>query len=122
MAGRLYRAGVPIVAGTDTPAPWVLPGAGLIRELELLVECGLTPMDAIRSATGRAAEVMRKDAETGTIRPGRRADLLLLDSDPLMDIRALRRPRSVYLNGRAVNLANLRRAFQGAQPIPLKPG
>ncbi len=103
----LYRAGVPIIAGTDTPAPWVLPGAGLVHELELLVECGLSPVDAIRAATGRAAVALRRSADVGTVQPGRRADLVITDRDPLADIHNLRSASAVYLGGREVGLKAL---------------
>jgi imidazolonepropionase-like amidohydrolase len=115
MIGKLYRAGVPILAGTDTPAPWVLPGAGLAHELELLVQSGLSPLDALRAATGRAAEVLHRSADVGTLRPGRYADFVLLDADPLADIRNLRMIHAVYLAGREVDRAALREAFMKAK-------
>jgi imidazolonepropionase-like amidohydrolase len=116
MVRLLDRAGVPIIAGTDTPAPWVLPGAGLLLELEALVKCGLTPMRAIQAATGRAAEVLRKSADVGTIQPGRFTDFVVLDADPLKNIRNVRRISSVYLAGREVGRETLRRAFEQAKP------
>ncbi len=119
---QLHQAGVPIVAGTDTPAPWVLPGAGLLTELQMLVEAGLSPTEALRSATGRAAEVLRKSADVGTIRPGRYADLLLLDADPLTDIRNLHHITAVYLNGKQVDRNALRHAFEQADPKAVKTG
>jgi imidazolonepropionase-like amidohydrolase len=111
---QLYRAGVPIVAGTDTPAPWVLPGAGLVHELELLVQAGLSPTSALQAATMRAAEVLRKSGEVGTLRAGRRADFVLLDADPQQDIRNLRTVSGVYLAGKCLDLAALRAQFQQA--------
>lgn len=120
LVGKLDRAGVAIVAGTDTPAPWVLPGAGLLRELELLVEAGLTPMRALQAATGRAAEVLRKSKDIGTVRPGRYADLVLLDADPLADIRNLRKIHAVYLAGRQIDRYVLREAFLAAEAPPAK--
>jgi imidazolonepropionase-like amidohydrolase len=119
---RLHKAGVPIIAGTDTPAPWVLPGAGLLVELQLLVEAGLTPSEAIHSATGRAAAVLRKGADVGTIRTGRCADLLLLDADPLADIRNLHQIAAVYINGKEIDRPALRKAFDQADPKAVKTG
>ena len=119
---KLYKAGVPIIAGTDTPAPWVLPGAGLVAELQLLVESGLSPSDALQAATGHAATVLRKSADVGTIRPGRCADLLLLDGDPLADIRNLRHLSAVYLNGKEIDLPTLRKVFEAADPQSVKTG
>lgn len=114
MVRRLDRAGVKIVAGTDTPAPWVLPGAGLIHELELLVQAGLNPMTALRAATGRAAEVFGKSKEIGNLEVGRRADLVLLKADPLQDIRNLRQVSAVYVGGKKVDLERLGKSFQAA--------
>lgn len=114
MVNKLDRAGVKIVAGTDTPAPWVLPGAGLVCELELLVKAGVSPMSAIRAATGRAAEVLRKDGEVGTLRRGRRADFIILGSDPLKDIRSLRRPEGVYVGGIPLDLPAIKSMFDQA--------
>ena len=82
----LHRAGLRIVAGTDQ----VVPGYSLHRELELYVQAGLTPMEAIATATRVPAEVMGLANELGTIEPGKRADLVLLNADPLADIRATR--------------------------------
>ncbi len=87
MVGALHRAGLPIVAGTDQ----AVPGYSLDRELALYVEAGLTPMEAIATATRVPAEVMGLAAEVGTVETGKRADLVLLDADPLADIRAMRR-------------------------------
>jgi imidazolonepropionase-like amidohydrolase len=122
MVARLDRAGVPIVAGTDTPAPWVLPGAGLIHELEMLVEAGLSPKSALLAATGCAGAVLRKTGEVGTLQPGARADLVLLNADPVADIRHLRRMSAVYLGGAEVDRPVLRNAFQNvAAPPSQKP-
>ncbi len=119
---RLHKAGVPIIAGTDTPAPWVLPGAGLLVELQLLVEAGLTPSEALQAATGRAATVLHKTADVGTIRPGRYADLLLLDADPLTDIRNLRHISAVYQNGKEIDRTALRKLFETADATAVKTG
>jgi imidazolonepropionase-like amidohydrolase len=119
---KLYKAGVPIIAGTDTPAPWVLPGAGLIAELQLLVEAGLTPSDALQAATGRAAAVLHKSADVGTLRPGRYADLLLLDADPLIDVRNLHHISAIYMNGKEIDRPALRKLFDAADPKAVKTG
>ena len=92
----LADAGVPLVAGSDTG----LPGYGLDRELELYVQAGLTPMAALQTATRNAARAMRLDADSGTIEPGKRADLVLLDADPLENIANIRRVASVIHDGR----------------------
>ena len=101
--GRMHAAGVPIVLGTDTGNPYVYPGYSVHRELELLVQAGLTPMQAIEAGTRRAAEMLRKEGEFGTVAPGRRADLLVLGADPLADIRNTRAIELVVAEGRVVD-------------------
>jgi imidazolonepropionase-like amidohydrolase len=102
----LHAAGVPILAGTDaneTPAAPASPpfGSSLHDELELLVDAGLTPVEALRAATSVAAEHFGLD-DRGTITPGQRADLVLLDADPTADIRATRAIRGVWIAGERV--------------------
>jgi imidazolonepropionase-like amidohydrolase len=98
-----YRAGVPILAGTDanadagSPAP-VSHGDSLHHELELLVDAGLTSLDALRAATVLPARCFGL-ADRGVVEPGRRADLVLVDGDPLRDIRATRSLRLVWCGG-----------------------
>jgi len=99
-------AGVRIVAGTD----YGLPGFSLLRELELYVEAGLSPLDAIRSATVVPAEVMGLSRDVGTIEAGKRADLVVLDGNPLSDIHNVRTGRWVVANGRMFEMSVLRRA------------
>ena len=69
--GRIHAAGVPVVLGTDTGNPYVYPGYSVHRELELLVQAGLTPMQAIEAGTRRAAEMLRRQEEFGPLAPGR---------------------------------------------------
>jgi imidazolonepropionase-like amidohydrolase len=100
MVGEMNKAGVPILAGTDTAAGVrVYPGFSLHEELELLVKAGLTPMEALQAATLNAGKYLGL-ADTGTIEKGKRADLVLLDSNPLADIKNTRKIRSVVLAGR----------------------
>ena len=101
---RLSDAGIPVVAATDSPSPWDgssthFHGPGMLRELELLVEAGIAPMAALIAATRTPAEMLGLANEIGTIEPGKRADLLIVDGDPLEDIRALRRIRWVIRDG-----------------------
>jgi imidazolonepropionase-like amidohydrolase len=102
----LHDAGVPIVAGTD----YGLPGFSLLRELELYVDAGFTPLDAIRSATAIPAMVMGLANETGTIAAGMRADFVVLDADPLANIHNIRTGRWVVANGRMYDMTAMRRA------------
>jgi len=87
--GALRRAGVPILAGTDAPAPGLAHGLSLHRELELLVLSGLTPLAALASATSEPARAFGFH-DRGRIAEGLRADLLLVNGDPTVDIRATR--------------------------------
>jgi imidazolonepropionase-like amidohydrolase len=82
VVGALARAGVPILAGTDSPTFSNVPGASLHEEIRLLHEAGLSPGDALAAATARAAEALGS-ARAGRIEPGARADLVLLRSDPV---------------------------------------
>ncbi|MBM4185131.1 MAG: amidohydrolase family protein [Gemmatimonadetes bacterium] len=99
MVGEMHARGIPIGAGTDTPINYSLPGYALHTELEMLVRAGLAPLDAIRAATIRPAEFFGVQ-EMGRIEPGMRADLVLLDADPLADIRNTRRIAGVVTKGR----------------------
>ncbi len=96
-----------ILAGTDAPWPYLLPGFSLHRELELLVEAGLTPMEAIWTATKYAAEALKQEDNIGTLMEGKRADLVLLNSNPLENIRAIRDIHRVLKNGKIVKRKEL---------------
>jgi imidazolonepropionase-like amidohydrolase len=99
-ARMCHRAGARIVVGSHSVVPKAERGWAYQRELELLAECGLTPLEIITAATRNNAEFFRASARLGTIEPGKLADLVLLDDDPLKDIRALHRVGRVMLNGR----------------------
>jgi len=107
----LDRAGIPIVAGIDL----VLPGRSLHHELELYVKAGLTPMEALRAATIVPAEVMRRDREVGSIQAGKRADLIIVDGNPLVDISSIRNVKQVVTGGKLYDCAQLWRSV-GFQP------
>jgi len=91
----MYDDGVPIVAGTDMD----FPGYSVDRELELYVESGLTPMQAIETATIIPATVMKQANITGSIETAKRADILIIDGDPLQDIRNLRKVVTIIKDG-----------------------
>ncbi len=100
----MHTMGVKIVAGTDAAAPNVYPGFSLHEELEMLVkEGGFTPMEAIESATLEPARMMGLDKDLGTIAPGKLADLVLLDADPLRDVRNTRQVAAVVAGGKVFN-------------------
>lgn len=103
----LVDSGVPVLAGTDAPMPLVYPGYALHEELELLVACGLRPAQALRAATADAAQLLGQSRDAGSVAVGRRADLVLLDRDPLRDVRHLRCIRAVVLAGRLFGRADL---------------
>jgi imidazolonepropionase-like amidohydrolase len=107
IVAALHRAGVPLLAGTDAPMPEVYPGASLHDELRLLVAAGLTPREALRAATLGPAQFLGIAADTGSIAVGKRADLVLLDADPLRDIGNTRRIEAVVLHGRLLRRADL---------------
>ena len=98
---RLFKAGVRLAVGTDAGGPvgYNFQGYNTPRELELLVESGLTPLDALVAATRNGAALIGVNAELGTIESGKRADLLLLAADPLADIGNIRRIEAVVLKG-----------------------
>jgi len=100
MVGEMHRAGVPILAGTDTAAGVrVYPGFSLHSELELIEKAGLSPMETLQTATFNAGKYLQL-ADTGTIEEGKRADLVLLDANPLEHISNTRKIQSVVLAGR----------------------
>lgn len=102
----LHDAGVTIVAGTDEG----IPGFSVYREMELYVMAGFSPMDALRAATAVPAAVLNLDKEVGTIEPGKHADLLVLDKNPLDDISNIRTSRYVMHDGRLYETAALWKA------------
>lgn len=99
----LHEAGVPIVAGTDEG----IPGHSVHREIELYVEAGFSPMAALQAATIVSARAMNLDADLGTLERGKRADLVVLDANPLDDIHNIRRVRWTVTGGRMYDAAAL---------------
>ena len=99
LTGMLYRAGVPLLAGTDTPEPYCPPGFSLHQELELLVESGLPPAAALQAATINNARALKQDQNLGTIAAGKLADLVILSANPLADIRNTRKIERVIKAG-----------------------
>ncbi|HZT78502.1 MAG TPA: amidohydrolase family protein [Vicinamibacterales bacterium] len=104
----LHDAGVPVVAGTDEG----VPGHSVHREIELYVEAGLTPMEALQAATIVPARAMKLDAELGTIERGKRADLVVLNGNPLEQIRNIRTARWTIRDGRIYDAAALWRSVK----------
>jgi imidazolonepropionase-like amidohydrolase len=100
IVAALDRAGAPIATGTDLENPLVIPGFSLHHELELLVDAGLSPLAALRAATRSGAELLGRSHELGRVAAGMRADLVLLDANPLDDIHHTRRIAGVMARGR----------------------
>ena len=103
IVGALHRAGIPIVAGTDQS----VPGHSLHREIELYVQAGFTPLEAIQAATIVPARAMGVDKELGTVEKGKRGDLVLINGDPLADIHNARNVEYVITNGTMYHTAEL---------------
>lgn len=115
VVGALHRAGVRLAIGTDTPNPFVAMGASVHLELANFVAAGMTPREALRAATLAPALMLGLEAEQGTVEVGKRADLLLLNQNPLEDIGRIARPFGLVLAGRWFNaeeLASLPSALQ----------
>ena len=94
---------VPIITGTDEG----IPAYSMYREMELYVKAGFTPMEALRSATAVASQAMRVDKDVGTVEKGKRADLLVLDANPLENISNVRTVRFVMKDGKMFDSAAL---------------
>jgi imidazolonepropionase-like amidohydrolase len=121
LVGAADRAGVGMLAGTDCLNPYVFPGFSLHDELDFLVEAGLTPRRALQVATRDAAAFLGHADSAGTITPGKVADLVLLDADPLADIRAVRRIDTVVTAGRVLDRAALDRMLAGVEAAANQP-
>ncbi|MGD1082172.1 MAG: amidohydrolase family protein [Candidatus Sulfotelmatobacter sp.] len=114
LTGALHKAGVPLLLGTDAlGAPLAIPGASAHQELQLLVGSGLTPYEALRTATVNPAKFLGKEREFGTITVGKRADLLLVSADPLVDIHTLKNPVGVMVRGQWLPAEELQHSLSG---------
>jgi len=122
LAGELHRGGIPLLVGSDSLDPFVFPGDSLHRELAEFVQAGFTPMEAIQAATRGAAQFLSHEKELGTVEPGKSADLVLLDANPLENIANTRKILAVIRNGnyldRAALDAMLAKAKTAAAAVP----
>jgi hypothetical protein len=105
----MHAAGVKFLAGTDTTNPYCMPGFSLHDELALLVEAGLLPLEALQAATYHAAEYLGLLDQYGTVAPGKAADLVVLDANPLDDIRNSAKIHAVIMNGKVLTRSELDR-------------
>lgn len=117
-----YRAGVPVMVGTDAGDSFIFPGSTVHDEMAELVGAGLSPAEALRAATLAGATFLGRTADHGTVEPGRLADLVLLDANPLEDIAHTRRIHALVFDGRVLDRAALDALLAGveaaARPTP----
>jgi amidohydrolase family protein len=120
LAEGLAKAGVPMLAGTDLPNVVLVPGYSLQDELDAMVEAGLTRYQVLEAATSAPARFFGQAADWGRVAVGQRANLVVVDKNPLDDLRTLRTPAGVVLQGRWLDGATLRtlRKARGAAPSP----
>ena len=117
-ARLLHKSGVVLLAATDVGIPAVVPGISLHDELVLLVKAGLSPLEALRTATLNPARVLGLADLLGTIEPGKLADLVLLEANPLTEIVNTQRIRAVVAAGRLYRRADLDRLLKVAEAPP----
>ncbi len=104
---RAWKAGVPLVMGSDAGNPLVFPGPSMHRELQLWVDAGIPAWVALQAATGNAAKLLRADKQMGTLRKGLDANLLLIDGNPLIDITATERISLIVFKGERLRRSDL---------------
>lgn len=107
--GAMRRAGIELLAGTDAPNPYVFPGFSLHDELALLVNAGLTPMEAIQAATRNPAKYLDKLDSLGTVEEGKIAELVILEANPLQDINNTRKINAVIIGGQLLPKSELQK-------------
>lgn len=120
---RLFNeAGGTLLAATDVGVPWQVPGISLHEQLALLVEAGLTPLEALGAATLNPARVLGLADSLGTVEEGKLADVVLLEANPLEDITNTRRIRAVVANGRLYRRADLDGLLANVEALNQPPG
>lgn len=117
---RMHRVGVEFLAGTDVGNPYCFPGFSLHDELQLLVETGFTPMEALQTATRNAARFMGREHDLGTVEPGKFADMVLLDGNPLQAIGNTRKIAAVIYGGRLFSRSALDEMLSNAEVLAAK--
>ena len=110
---RVWDAGIPVVMGTDAGNIGTLHGPSVFREMEIMTQAGLTPLQVLRSATSNGAKAMGMEREIGTLAPGKLADLLILDADPLANVMNLSKVHRVIKDGKVFVPAELIRSIAG---------
>jgi imidazolonepropionase-like amidohydrolase len=116
VVNTMHRAGIPFLAGTDTPpGVYIFPGFSLHEELQRFVAAGFTPLEALQTATINPAKFLGMEKALGTIEKGKLADLVLLDANPLDDIRNTQKIAGVVANGRYFSRVDLDRMLAGVE-------
>ena len=116
VVNTMHRAGIPFLAGTDTPpGVYIFPGFSLHEELQRFVAAGFTPMEALQTATLNPAKFLGMQDRLGTIEEGKLADMVLLDANPLEDIRNTQKIAAVIVNGRYLSRADLDKMLAGVE-------
>jgi amidohydrolase family protein len=115
IVSKMQQARVGILAGTDLGNPYLFPGFSLHDELAILVEAGLTPMEALQAATRNPARFLGREKDLGTVEQGKLADLVLLDSNPLADIHNTTKIHAVVANGKYYERATLDQMLANAE-------
>lgn len=113
MVSALHQAGAGILLGTDAAQPYHIPGFSIHEELEMLVDAGLSPYEALEAGTRNAAEAMGEQAEFGTVEVGKRADLILVGDNPLTDVGNLQERSGVMLLGRWITDDEIQTILEG---------
>jgi imidazolonepropionase-like amidohydrolase len=117
VVGAMQKSGVGILAGTDTLNPYCFPGFSLHDELGFLVQAGLTPMEALQAATVNPARFLGKEKEMGTVEVGKIADLVLLDANPLVEIRNTTKIAAVVFEGKLFSRTSLDAMLSNAEAL-----
>jgi hypothetical protein len=112
IVGVMHRTGIRLLAGADAPGPYTVPGFSLHEELETLVQAGLSPIEALRTATLNPAMFFGKEKEWGTVEKGKVADLVLLDANPLDVISNTQKIFAVIVNGKLLQRSDLDNLFR----------
>jgi imidazolonepropionase-like amidohydrolase len=116
VVNAMHRAGIPFLAGTDTPpGVYIFPGFSLHEELQRFVAAGFTPLEGLQTATLNPAKFLGMENQLGTVEKGKLADLVLLDANPLDDIRNTQKIAAVIVNGRYLSRADLDNMLAGAE-------
>jgi hypothetical protein len=115
ITGMAHRAGVKVMFGTDSAGSYIFPGFAVHDELQELVKAGLTPAEALKAATWGGAEFLRRTSESGSVETGKLADLVLLDANPLNDIRNTETIAAVVLNGHYMDRSALDQLLRAAE-------